>query len=822
MIPPQSVNQSDLAVKTGALTLLRYFAITALLITVCGTGWLLWRKKHSIGSPFDVSLQANAGIPLRKSLAVLGFHNVSGAADDAWLSAAFSEILTTELSAGQKLRLVSGEDVANLRLSTPWPETGTLDRATTMRIGTTLDSDLLVLGSFTSIAGTEGGQVRLDARLQDARTGEVLAEFGETGRRAEIFQITGRIGAKLRDRLGLPGESEAGTVFASMPLNRDAARFYALGIEKLRQFDALAAKDLLQQACDADPKFALGHVMLSRAWNQLGYERKRKQEARKAWELSGDLSRETRLQIEGDYYESLPDHENAASRYDALFQLFPDNLEYGLQLASAQTAAGHGSQALETLHRLRRLPPPGSDDPRIDLIEARSIPDNKPVALNLVQNAERKALAQGKRLFYAQARKEECMVDIHGYQPALGPPACNDAFNIFMAVGNRLQAADALRLLADGEGGRGNSDAALAIYERALGLLQQLGDSEKTGAVLNNMANILSNEGKLDDAEKLYRRAKEDFERSGDKYAVATALCNLADVSYERGNLAQAEDEYKETLVAVSKLDQGGPGYGLLRLADLELTRGQLLQAKKHAQEAIDSLRPHHGGLRYLSAAMLESGSILEVQEDFEGARRQFQSAIEVAEKIGAQDSVQESQVALARLALDQQRAAEAEPLLRAAIAEFEKDKEDPDTTSAYTELSRALLMESKTDDARKAIDRADKLARNSPDPALKLPIAIQIARVEMAQAAMQSKDPHILNRARQHLKSAAETARRLGYYLLECEARLALAELETKTTPAHSRARLNALVSETRDHGLELLARQAEAVSTTPRATFH
>lgn len=159
---------------------------------------------------------------------------------------------------------------------------------------------------------------------------------------------------------------------------------------------------------------------------------------------------------------------------------------------------------------------------------------------------------------------------------------------------------------------------------------------------------------------------------------------------------------------------------------------------------------------------------------------------------------------------------------MRAAIAEFEKDKEDPDTTSAYTELSRALLMESRTDDARKAIDHADKLARNSPDPALKLPIAIQMARVEMAQAAMQSKDPHISNRARQLLKSAAETARRLGYYTLECEARLALGELETKMAPAQSRARLNTLVSEARDHGLELLARQAEAVSTTPHATLH
>ena len=47
----------------------------------------------------------------RRSIAVLGFRNVSGRPDAAWLSTAFSEMLTTELAAGEQLRTIPGENV---------------------------------------------------------------------------------------------------------------------------------------------------------------------------------------------------------------------------------------------------------------------------------------------------------------------------------------------------------------------------------------------------------------------------------------------------------------------------------------------------------------------------------------------------------------------------------------------------------------------------------------------------------------------------------------------------------------------------------------
>ena len=280
--------------------LLLYVVSVLVLLALLISGWFRWRTEL-VGLAHNPSFSRE--ITVRKSVAVLGFQNLSGRAEDAWLVTAVSEMLSTELAAGEKLRLISGEEVANLRASAPWSSADTLDRGTSARIGNALNGDVLVLGSYMTIGAPDRGQLRLDVRMQDGRTGEILTEVAEVGSNQDLFRLISRIGAQLRNRLGieqLQGSDAAG-VMAALPLDPEAARFYSLGVAKLRQFDALAAKDLLQQAAEADPKFSLVHAMLARAWAQLGYEQKHQGEAKKAFDLSTDLPRAQRLLVEGEY-----------------------------------------------------------------------------------------------------------------------------------------------------------------------------------------------------------------------------------------------------------------------------------------------------------------------------------------------------------------------------------------------------------------------------------------------------------------------------------------------------------------------------------------
>jgi eukaryotic-like serine/threonine-protein kinase len=781
-----------------------YAGSAVALLAVAIGGWLTW---HYIGLR-ERQFSQNSSVHIRKSVAVLGFRSLSGRTEDAWLATALSEMLSTELAGGEKLRLVSGEEVANLRFSSPWSQTDTLVRSTTTRIGTALNSDVLVLGSYLTIGPVDHGQVRVDVRMQDGKTGEILTEVAEVGGTQDLFHLVSRVGAKLRDRLGIQElqSTEQAGVLASLPLDPEAARFYALGIAKLREFDALAAKDLLEQAAEADPKFSLVHSMLARAWAELGYQQKRREEAKRALDLAIDLPHAQRMLVEGEYYESLGKQEQAASVYHALFELFPDNLDYGLRLVSAQTLSGHGSQAMEVIHQLRRLPPPSSDDPRIDLAEKRAMKSNIPAELALVRSAIRKASERGQKLIYALARKEECTILNYSEHPDEALPACEDAYGVFLAAGNKSAAADAVRNIGDTLGTLGKYQQSIETYERALNLLEGLGEHNKAGAVFNNMAIAYENKGDLDRAEHLYRAAKVEFGQAGDINNQITAAGNIADILYLRGNLAGADKLYQEALRIAGSVDSS-EAYLLYRLADLDLSRGRVQDAHRLAQQAVDAFQATQGSYQYLTAAMLDLGEVLEAQGDLSGARSQFEQSVAIAQKIGALVNVAESQEELARLAIEEGHPEQAEASLHNAIAEFEKEKSDPDLSSAYTLLSRALLMQGRLEEARTAANRGAELSLTSSDPALKLPAEIQQTRFEAATA---ETDRKRLAAARR-FQSVIATANRLGYYKLECEARLALGELELKINSSVAHKHLKDLASETRSRGFELLARQAE-----------
>jgi DNA-binding winged helix-turn-helix (wHTH) protein/tetratricopeptide (TPR) repeat protein len=788
------------------------YVVSALAIVLAiGAVWFAWHgKKADAKSP---SASEVSPVAMRRSVAVLGFHNLAGRPNDAWLSTAFAEMLSTELAGGGKLRLVSGEDVANLRASSPWTQTDTLDQATTARIGVALNSDMLVLGSYATLGERQRGQLRVDVRLQDAKTGEILTEIAEIGGADDLFQIVSRVGEKLRDRLGVPHlelAQETG-VLSSMPHEPEAARFYATGLAKLRQFDASAAKDLLEQAITLDPKFPMAHTMLARAWTDLGYEQKRREEARRARELAGKLPQPERMLVDGDYYESLGNHDKAASIYHALFELFPDSVEYGLQFAYAESAAGRGSEAREVINRLRKLPAPASGDPRIDIAEARFVL-NKPEALRIVHQALTKAWSQGQTLVYARARRDECMYLNYSQHPEDAVASCEDAYRIYISAGNRLGAADSLRLLGDNQGTLGHLDAAIESYTKALHVLDGMGgEHEKTGAILNNMAIALENQGKLDQAEQQYRQAKSHFEQAGDKENVVTTIGNIADTAYLRGDLPEAQKLYGQALQMEATMDPSSPGYLLYRSADLLLTQGRVREAHRRVDEAIKSYGAEQGSYQYASNAMLVLGEVLEAEGDLGGARQEFEKTLAIQKKMGAGELAAETEAELAELDLLEGHADNAEPVLRGIIAEFEKENSSPDASSAYTLLSRALLAEGRFDDAEKAVQRAAELSLTSSDPALVLPAAIQRARVKAAAANHGAANS--LPLAKQELRLTVSTAKRLGYYSLEGEARVALAELEMKTSPVAVRAQLNSLATDAHSRGLELLAHHAEQV---------
>ena len=179
----------------------------------------------------------------RKSVAVLGFDDLSEGRKDQWLSTALAEMLRTELAAGGTLRIVSGEEVAQFQpeVRTNRKKTESLAPARMQDLDQKLGSDLVIYGSYVTIKDQSRKQIRFDVRLQNAKTGEMIAEIAETGAAGDLFDLVSRAGARLRQHLGISGLSPTETVIlrASVPSNSRAQETYSEGLASLRVFDAV-------------------------------------------------------------------------------------------------------------------------------------------------------------------------------------------------------------------------------------------------------------------------------------------------------------------------------------------------------------------------------------------------------------------------------------------------------------------------------------------------------------------------------------------------------------------------------------------------------
>src|SRR5580704_3232581 len=386
--------QGPIGIRTG---------IAVAMAALMTAGVLVYRSRFRRPAERTGPLISLPAVKMRPSVAVLGFRNLSGRADTKWLSVALAEMLNTELAAGEQL--------ARASLDVPWGETDTLAKDSLLRLRSNLGTDYVALGSYTILQDGNKKRIRLDLRLQDAVAGETVAEDAVTGNEAELFDLISEAGTRMRERLAVGNVSseQAAQVRSSLPSNPKAARFYAEGLASLENFDALAARDLLEKAAAADPKHALSHSELAEAWAGLGYDSKARAEASIALGLSHNLSREEQLSIEGRCRELSNDLPAAIEIYRTLRTFFPDDLSYALRLASAQSRSGQGKDALQTVALMRSLPQPANQYARIDIAEAsaaEALSDFRR-SQQAATAAAARADAQGSHLLLAAAKSKE-------------------------------------------------------------------------------------------------------------------------------------------------------------------------------------------------------------------------------------------------------------------------------------------------------------------------------------------------------------------------------------------------------------------------------
>ncbi len=786
----------------------RILALAAGVIVIAVVGYrTLGPRNGHTGNP------AVAEAHIRRSVAVLGFDNLSGRADADWLSTGLSEMLSTELAAGGKLRLIPGADVSQARKSLHISDAGALSKYNLGRIRKTLGADLVVFGSYTVLGD---GQTRLDLRLQDTGSGENVASLAESGDEKQLFELISVTGSDMRQRLGVGNVSsaEVAGIKAALPSDTEAARLYSRGLERLRVFECLEARDLLLKASELDPKHAATHTALADAWRGLGYDGKAQEEAQKALDLSANLSREDRLWIEGQLHEVRHEWEQAATAYRALLQTFPDGLEYGLHLAGVQVNSGKSRDALETIALLRKLPPPAGDDPRIDAIAANTygqtgdFKQEQVVAIRAVESAR----AHEANLVAARALGSQCEALYHLGEFQQSIAICEEAQRVFTENGDRNHAAGMINSIGLTLEDQGNFAGAKAKILEALAIARKIGDKRGEARYTNNLALALSAQSDAPAALKMFAESLKIAREIGDKRGIANTLGNIGLNLEVVGDFPPARPKFEEAISVAREIgNKNAEASNQIHVAELSMILGDLPGAKR-ALTAADTLLATTGDKRHHLYALFSWIDLLTASNDLPGARSKTQEALDLAKQIGAKDLVAYSQMTMANVSREDGHANDAIALAQAALDEFQAEKAPGFELQAYDALGYALLVNGNPADADKAMQRASEILSKVKDPLMRIDVTIGAARTTTATGRSA--------RALPQLRWAISEAHHLGALGQEFEARLALGEIEMKSGSRSSgRVRLQQLHKDAQAKGYLLVVRKAAAAQTDSSA---
>ncbi len=583
----------------------RTIALLAAAACICIAAAAFFWSQHKVTS----------GTTGHRSVAILDIRNLSKDGSEGWLAMALPEMLTSELASDGRLRAIPSEDLVRWRsdLGAAALRSG---QAELIRLAQrNFGADTFVLGSYVVTGACPDCRVRVDLRVYDSSTGGSLATIIDEDGSGNLLDLATRLGLKLRSVLG----ANSAMPPPSWP-SASAMRHYAEGLAALRRVDPIAAKDHLQAALAADPGNALIHAALADVWAALGYGSRAKQESLAAYQLSKSLSNLDQLAIEARYRISVQQWDRAIEIYRKIYEILPDSLEDGLNLAKAQFRGSRNADASATLQKLRQLPRPAGNDPRIDLIEAQNAGVSRDF-VNTRDYARRSALeakARGARYVYARARLLE-----GGAMQTLRDPnyfaVQTDARQVCESIGDSECVSQAWRIRGNERFFRGDFTEAEIAYSRGVAVARELGDRAELANLLTGLGVVAESKRDWAAAEGNLQEAISLKKETG--YNPSEVQVELAQLYLRLGRRNEAAQVAEAALAEAQRVNAHEDlGEILLVRAALARTQGRLLPAQQFAEKSIEELRLSKSNSLCLALASLSS--ILTARGDLLKAER--------------------------------------------------------------------------------------------------------------------------------------------------------------------------------------------------------
>ena len=198
----------------------------------------------------------------RKTVFVLDFTNITGAADIEWLSTGIAETVGVDLKRIAGISVVGSDPATRQRVGLA-RRNGRLDAETARELGQSVGARWVVWGGFQR----SGARMRLTPHFGDTETGEIVSAEKIDGDMEEIFALQDHIVTRLADvlRIKLTNE-EVEQIERPQTSKLPAYELYAKGRQAFQLMGRESAKIAtihFREAVELDPSYAL-------AWAGLG------------------------------------------------------------------------------------------------------------------------------------------------------------------------------------------------------------------------------------------------------------------------------------------------------------------------------------------------------------------------------------------------------------------------------------------------------------------------------------------------------------------------------------------------------------------------